>query len=138
LIDLVKKAQEESRRREDRAPTEWAGPPIVSPDSLKRGLARLSDERVQDTLLAEAGDFAKWIERFRSGKAEHNEQTLVALLGLERKQALEVIGVLMELGFLEKVGATYKIPILYRDGLNITQGKAFAASGSDGGDTDED
>ncbi len=33
---------------------------------------------------------------------------------------------LAELGFLEKLGDTYKIPSLYRDGLNVTQGKAFS------------
>jgi hypothetical protein len=30
------------------------------------------------------------------------------------------------LGFIEPVGATFKVPMLYRAGLNITQGKAFA------------
>ena len=29
-------------------------------------------------------------------------------------------------GFLEQVGASYKIPMLYRGGLRITQGKGFS------------
>ena len=29
------------------------------------------------------------------------------------------------MGFLEPVGANYKVPMLYRYGLGITQGKAF-------------
>ncbi len=108
--------------------------PVIASDAMKKGLARLSDERVEDTLLAEAGDYAKWIERFRSGKAEHNEDTLAALLGLHREEATDVIRILMELGFLEKVGANCKVPLLYRDDLNITQGKAFA----EGGDEEEE
>lgn len=132
LIDLVKKAQGEQLRREDRAPTPWStGTAVVSSDALKRGLARLSVERVEDTLLAEAGDYAAWIERFRSGKAEHNQETLAALLALAKEEAAQVIRVLVELGFLEKVGANYKIPLLYRDGLGITQGKAFGGPGEE-------
>lgn len=43
----------------------------------------------------------------------------------------------MELGFLEKVGNTYKVPILYREGLAITQGKAFSAEGTEATEADE-
>jgi hypothetical protein len=40
---------------------------------------------------------------------------------------------LREIGFLEPIGANFKVPMLYRDGLSITQGKAFIA-----GDTSDD
>jgi hypothetical protein len=33
----------------------------------------------------------------------------------------------MDIGFLEDIKDTYKVPTLYREGLNITQGKAFDA-----------
>jgi len=35
----------------------------------------------------------------------------------------------MDIGFFEPVGETYKIPFLYRAGLNVTQGKAFNGNG---------
>ena len=77
LIDLVTKALEEQVRRSTRDETEFMpGKALISPDALKRGLARLSNERVEDTLLAEAGDYAQWIERFRNGKAEHNSESI--------------------------------------------------------------
>jgi hypothetical protein len=138
LIDLAKKAQEEQLRREDRRPTEYsAGQPVISSDALKKGLARLSAQRVQDTLLAEAGDYAGLVERFRSGKAEHNMETLAERLGMKESEIEPSIRILVDLGFLEQVGATYKIPMLYRDGLDITQGKAFS-SGSEGEEDDEE
>lgn len=138
LIDLVKKAQEEQRRREARTPTEWSqGMPVIASEALKRGLARLSAERVEDTLLAEAGDYAVWIDKFRGGKAEHNEETLKSLLGVEAKEASDITRVLADLGFLEKVGENYKIPMLYRDGLSIRGGKAFTRSG-DNAEEEED
>ena len=126
LIDLVKKAQEAQMRREERESNQHtAGQPIVGGEALKAGLATLSEERVNDTLLAEAGEYSKWIDRFRSGKAEHSEESLASTLDVGIDQARRVAKALAEIGFLEQVGENYKIPMLYRDGLSITQGKAF-------------
>lgn len=140
LIDLVLKSQEAQARAEARNPREYViGAAIISSDSIKRGLQALSNERVQDTLLAEAGDYAPVIERFRNGKAEHNADSLASL-----GNSLDEIKVLREIGFLEALGDTLKVPMLYRDGLNITQGKAFeddeigGAEGSDDDAADED
>lgn len=33
---------------------------------------------------------------------------------------------LVELGFLEETAGTFKVPTLYREGLAVTQGKAFS------------
>jgi hypothetical protein len=125
LIDLVQKAQQEQQRREEREENEHEpGRALIGSDALKRGLSRLSNDRVEDTLLAEAGDLAHLIERFRDGKAEHNEATIAAVLGLKGEELTVAIRVLMDLGFLAQAGATFQIPMLYRDGLRITQGKA--------------
>jgi len=139
LIDLVKKAQADQLRREDRESREYnGGEPIIGSDALKRGLSRLSAERVEDTLLAEAGaEYSQWIERFRDGRAEHNQDTLAATLELDSGETARAIRVLRELGFLEQVGTTYKVPMLYRSGLNITQGKAFAPDETGIEDDDE-
>jgi hypothetical protein len=141
LIDLVKKAQAAQLRAEQRSSTQFVpGAPIISGDSLKSGLAALSKERVEDTLLAEAGEYASTIERFRDGKAEHNEQTIASLLGLSQAETRNVIKALMEIGFLEQVGSSYKIPMLYRQGLGVTQGKAFptpSGTEAESGDDDE-
>ncbi|MEU7961296.1 P-loop ATPase, Sll1717 family [Micromonospora humida] len=135
LIDLALKAREAQIRREDREPAmPYSGSPLarqhnarrelISPEAIKRGLDALSAQRVEDTLLAEAGENAYLIERFRDGKAEHNDDTLREVLGPKYQADLSY---LTAIGFLEKAGPTYKIPMLYRGGLNITQGKAFSA-----------
>jgi hypothetical protein len=75
LIDLVTKAQEAQLRKEARTATEYDGSTgggVIQSDAIKRGLAALSDERMEDTLLAEAGEHATLIEQFRDGRAEHN------------------------------------------------------------------
>lgn len=92
---------------------------------MRRALTRLSVERVEDTLLAEAGGDSPLIERFRGKKAEHNPSSLAGLLGVSEVDVPAAIKPLVDLGFLEQTGETYKVPMLYRDGLEIVQGKAF-------------
>jgi hypothetical protein len=137
LIDLVGKAQEAQARREAREAHEYEGQPLIGSDALKRGLEALSNERVEDTLLAEAGDFAPVVEQFRGGKAEHNVESIAETVGMSMEDAKGLIQPLKEIGFLEPVGTNFKVPMLYRSGLAITQGAAFPKA-STNGDEDED
>jgi hypothetical protein len=138
LIDLVRKAQEAQARREARDEREYEGQPLIGSDALKRGLEALSNERVEDTLLAEAGEYADRVERFRGGKAEHNFDSLAATLDVPIEDARGLVQPLKEIGFLEPVGANFKVPMLYRSGLAITQGSAFPKVADDQGEEDED
>lgn len=125
LIDLILKAREAQLRREDREPRERSeSAPLIGSDAIKRGQLALSTERVEDTLLAEAGNYSDMIEKFRDGKAEHNSETLRRLLG---DDYMEAVKFLQSIGFIEQIGSSYKIPMLYRGGLGITQGRAFDA-----------
>jgi hypothetical protein len=126
LIDLVKKAQEAQIRREEREPHEYhPGEPVFEPEAIRRALMSLSSERVEDTLLAEAGHLAPIVGRFRDNKAEHNVASLGLLLGLQLEDARKMAKALVDIGFLEPIGDSFKVPPLYRAGLGITQGKAF-------------
>lgn len=126
IIDLVAKAREAQLRKEEREPRDWeTSIPLIDAESMRRGLAKLSEQRVEDTLLAEAGDAAPMIERFRGGKSEHNDASLTEVLGVAEEELPAVVKPLVDLGFLEQVKNTYKVPLLYRGGLGITKGKAF-------------
>lgn len=139
LVDLAKKAQENQLRAEDRNQRDFTpGQPLVEPDSIRKALHRLSDDRVNDTLLAEAASFAPLIEKFRDKKAEHNAATLSDLLAIPENEVRAKVKPLVEMGFLEETGETYKVPILYREGLHITQGKAFATNVEPGNAEDGD
>lgn len=129
LIDLILKAREAQLRREERvARALEEGDHLITSDALKRGLDSLSAERVQDTLLAEAGDYAELVERFRGGKADLDSASLRALLGGDVEDSLKF---LRSIGFLEAVGSTHKVPMLYRAGLSITQGKSVGTNGAE-------
>jgi hypothetical protein len=126
LIDLATKAQQAQQRSEERtARVHATGVPLIEADAMRRALERLSAERVEDTLLAEAAELAPMIDKFRDGKAEHNLSSLAELLGVPETDVKSAIKPLVEMGFLEESGESYKVPMLYRDGLSITQGKAF-------------
>jgi len=126
LIDLCTKIIAFEIKRQERLPENWdTAAALLTPESIKAGLQQLSDARVNDTLLAEAGPEANIIEQFRDGKAEHNFESIQQLLNTDYETTKRKIGFMTDIGFLEKFGENYKVPILYRDGLSITQGKAF-------------
>jgi hypothetical protein len=138
LIDLVTKAREYQIRNEERVQREFnANEPIIEADAVKRAHKALSEQRVQDTLLAEASDLAPLIERFRGGKAEQSVPSLAVMLNVPEDQVRNRVKPLQELGFIEEVGSNFKVPMLYRDGLGITQGKAFEQDGNPETDDDE-
>jgi hypothetical protein len=135
LIDLIIKAKESQIRSEERSSRVVSDDqPIIEADSIRRAHRTLSEQRVQDTLLAEAADFVPMIEKFRDGKAEHNSTSLANLLGVGENHVRNLVKPLSEMGFLEEVGGSFKVPMLYRDGLQITQGKAFSSEGADDDD----
>lgn len=127
MIDLLNDALEAQVRKESREEREvdpTVGP-LLEAQSIKRAFAQLSEKRVYDTLLAEAGAFADFIKRFKDGKAEHNLNTLAEIIQSE-KDFDGLLQGLVDLGFLEQERESFKIPMLYRAGLGVKQGKAFA------------
>ena len=78
LVDLFIKAMSAQNRRENQSPRIWDGEePLITGESLKRALIDLSAERVEDTLIAEAGESAaEDVKLFENGKAEHDDETL--------------------------------------------------------------
>lgn len=132
LIDLVGMAREEQLRAEGRTPRDAQdGEHFICSEAIRSAQSRLSAQRVEDTLLAEAGaEIASHIEKFRRAKAEQNEESLAKILSLEGAPLHKVIRQLVDIGFLEELRSTWKVPMLYRDGLEVTQGKAYSNSSS--------
>lgn len=126
IIDLLNKARDSQLRREQRSERDLdpARGPYIEADAVKRAIVQLSEQRVQDTLLAEVGDLAGVIQNFRDGKSEHSPETLREAIGHVADYD-KTVKALVDVGFLEEFGLNFKIPMLYRDGLRIKQGKAF-------------
>lgn len=133
VIDLCLFAQEEQLRKERLSPREVTqGVPLIESESLRKAAARLSKLRIEDTLMAEYGEDVKIaIKAFTNGKSDHTEKTLAELFHFTDKLQLSlVIKILCDIGFLEQAGSEYRVPPIYRYGLNITRGKANGNNGS--------
>ncbi|MFV9648661.1 P-loop ATPase, Sll1717 family [Pseudomonas citrulli] len=130
LIDLVEMAREEQIRADARTPRTLESEKfLIASDAIKAAQVRLSAQRVEDTLMAEAGvETASRIDKFRGAKAEQNLASLSTMLGMVDGDLNKAIRHLKEIGFLEEIRArnTWKVPMLYREGLEVTQGKAFS------------
>ncbi|HEY5382473.1 MAG TPA: hypothetical protein VIJ65_09460 [Acidobacteriaceae bacterium] len=134
LVDLVERARAEQVQSDLITPREYQeGTSLIEAESIRKAHKTLSKERVEDTLFSEAADLSQILEKFRHKKAEYDIDALCALLGLEEDSARVVVRDLRDVGFLEEVGNAFKVPMLYREGLNIRQGKA---NGSETGDDD--
>jgi hypothetical protein len=126
LIDLCGFAQD-FQLKKDRNTNREFGPnsALIESDSLKKAAVKLSNQRLTDTLMAEYGNDVKVaIKAFENSKAEHTEETLATLFGFsDPHQTRLVARILCDVGFLEKIDETYRVPFLYRPALNITKGK---------------
>jgi hypothetical protein len=132
LVDLVEKARADQVQADLRSPREYGdGIPLITPECVRTAHKLLSKERVEDTLLSESAELAPLLEKFRHKKAEYSLAALCALLAVGEDEGRSEVKRLREIGFLEEVGSSYKIPMLYREGFGITQGKANG-NGSDG------
>jgi hypothetical protein len=95
---------------------------LISAVAVRAGLEEMSKDKVRTTLLAENPELEIIIRKFQNQKSEQNAETLAALLGDDWLQKVEQLA---RIGFLEKLPESWKIPIIYRDGLSIVQGAAF-------------
>lgn len=138
LIDFFQFALDAQNKAEERKPRELAGQVyLIEPDALKRAHSQLSATRVSDTLFAENESMVPYFNVFKNGKAEHNFETLSVLFKASGSELASIVSNLKEIGFLEEAGSNFKVPIIYRSGLAITQGKAFKTEDSSL-DDDED
>ncbi len=138
LIDLVQLSQGTQLKREDIKIRQIHNRQILESDALRDGLSQLSALRVNDTIFAEAGLAVEAIEKFRGGKAEHNIDSIASLFGVNTEQAKIDVKPLVAIGFLEVIKDSFKVPSLFREGMKITQGKAFDDPSNHESESDEE
>ena len=97
-------------------------PELISAGAVKAGLSDLSGDKINTSLVAENPSLGPSIKFFTKQKAEQNSHTLEKLLG---KDWANIVDQCVRIGFLEKLSDSWKVPMLYRDGLDIVQGAAF-------------
>lgn len=122
FIDMIDTARQYQLQELKDGVTKNTDDYLIGATSLRKAYTQISKQKLETQLYAEYPQLRKWIEKFKNSKAEHNEESLKKTLGKQWKSKTEK---LVNIGFIEDKQSTWKIPFLYREGLNISQGKAF-------------
>lgn len=98
---------------------------VIGAAAIQYGFEQLSKRKRETYLEAEFPHLWKDIEKFLGGKTTYDAAALHDLLGVDWE---DIAGNLLAIGFFSK-GQTkgeevFSIPFLYRQGMNLTQGKA--------------
>ncbi len=136
LIHLLNCILEQEIRRLENGGTAPQSDELFDRSVFKLALPTVSGARLHQYLYAEYANQKPFVAKLEGQKAEQTPDSLSDLWSLSREAAIAKAKELVELGFFEERGTreqpTYWVPFLYRDALNLIQGKA----GSD--DTAED
>jgi hypothetical protein len=126
VLDLLIRAKQ---RQQDicAADPEGSSESGLGAAAIQYGFEELSNRKRQTYLQAEFPHIWKHIEKFSGGKTDYGATALESLLGSDWRSITEH---LLAIGFFSrgKKGGeeVFSIPFLYRHGMNLTQGKAYA------------
>jgi hypothetical protein len=104
------------------------GESLFARQIIKESLPAVSKARLEQTLYAEHPTAKDWIEALREVKATQNVISLSRLWSVSADEAIKRAERLVEYGFFErrefKGQPEYWVPFLYRDALDLVQGRA--------------
>jgi hypothetical protein len=120
ILDLVTKAKQAQQDAFNASPNSES-PWLIGPQAMLYGLEELSKRKKDTFLRAEFPHLWPDIEKFQGGKSDYSAQAIQALFGKHWEKSCSD---LISIGLLTKQKNTYKIPHLYRKGLDLTQGSA--------------
>jgi len=125
VIDLLTRAKQ---KQQDEYASDSSGESdfIIGPAAIRYGLEELSKRKKTTFLKAEFPHLWKYVEKFIGGRTQYSEDDIRKLFGKGWQKIAEdliSIGVLRTEGKRES-STTFKIPFLYRTGLEVRQGSA--------------
>jgi hypothetical protein len=128
---LVNCIRDEEIRRLENGGTPASNDQLFDRSVFKTALPTVSGARLNQYLYAEYPGERSYISKLEGEKAEQTPESLANLWSVSRDDAIAEAKQLVELGFFEERGTkedpTYWVPFLYRDALNLVQGKADTA-----------
>jgi hypothetical protein len=124
VIDLLTKAKQHQQDEFQQDPIGLADS-LIGSGAIRYGLAELSKRKRAKVLKAEFPHLWPEIAKFIGGKTEYTETAIRKLLGGSSRTT---VADLVSIGLLEQLrhksgSISYRIPFLYRDGLELTQGR---------------
>lgn len=128
MIHLLNCIRDEEIRRLERGGRSAPGEQLFDRSVFKLALPTVSETRLNTYLYAEYPTERPYLEKLDGQKAEQTPESLASIWGTTREEALEKAADLVSVGFFESRGTrtepTFWVPFLYRDALNLVQGRA--------------
>jgi len=129
LIHLLKSIREQEIARLEHGGASLPDDQLFDRSVFKLALPEVSKARFFQYLLAEYPDQRDRLQRLAGAKAEQTQDSLAKIWTVSREEAASFAQELINLGFFilksdKKTGEpTYWVPFLYRDALNLVQGR---------------
>lgn len=128
VILLLNCVRDEEIKRLEHGGAPAPGEQLFERSVFKEALPTVSNYRLNQYLYAEYPGERPYLEQLRREKAEQSPTTLAKIWNVDEAMANERATRLVEIGFFEKRGTkeepAFWVPFLYRDALNLIQGKA--------------
>ena len=131
LIHLLSCVREEEIRRLELGGKSPEADQLFDRGVFKPALARVSKARVETWLFSEYANQKPFVEKLIGQKAEQTPESLAERWGMSRTDAIAKAGELVSLGFFQQRGEqsapTFWVPFLYREALDLVQGRETGA-----------
>jgi hypothetical protein len=131
FIHLLNCVKDEEIKRLERGGNPAPHDQLFDRSVFKSALPTVSNTRLTTYLYAEYPAERPYLEKREGEKTEHTPESLAAIWNMTRDEASAKAADLVALGFFEargtRVAPTFWVPFLYRDALNLVQGKADLA-----------
>jgi hypothetical protein len=128
LIHLLSSAQQVQLQRWEVGSADPGERALFDRSAVKEALPEVSRVRLEQTLYSEYPTLRPFLRKLESQKTEQTADTLARIWEVPADEASITASRLVEIGFFERRTsgdqATYWVPFLYRDALNMVQGIA--------------
>jgi hypothetical protein len=128
LIHLLKSIQQDEIKRLENGGSVGVDGQLFDRSVFKSALVPVSTARLHQYMYAEYPDMKALLEALEHEKTEQTTETLAKIWDVPNAEATKNAEKLKEIGFFERRGSrdkpTYWVPFLYRDALEMIQGRA--------------
>ena len=128
LIHLLNCIRTEEARRLENAGEQAPDDQLFDRSVFKLALPEVSQYRLNQNLYAEHSNLRPYISKLDGEKCEHTDESLGKIWNVKASEAFRIAESLINIGFFEKKGTreapTFWVPFIYRDTLNLVQGRA--------------
>lgn len=131
VIHLLNSVREEEVKRIEQGNAPPQENRLFDRSVLKAALPAVSTARLVQTIYAEYPDTRPFLEKLKGQKTEQTSASLAGVWGISESQVQVKTDELVNIGFFQRRGSrenqTFWVPFLYRDALQMVQGKAGEA-----------